>query len=436
MFRKHSFLSISIAALMLISSVALAEENTEAAEEPTVSSATQKIGRVNGQDTSAMKVTYVDNNRSYEPRTHEVVEGDTLWDLSSTYLEDSFQWPALWSFNPQITNPHWIYPGDTICLEPCSEKAAELTVVPDAPITQASSKFKATHVVGSGVIMVPGFYVSELPDNRGHILYSDQEKHLLSANDEVQVDWVDEEMRKKVSVGQRFTVFEQSKPVLNEDGDEMAVKLVRLGAIELIDVQEKTLSTARILQATREIERGSLIIPNEDLIFSVKQTTNTKSQEGKIIDTIELQSQLASEQYVIINRGSDDGVNVGNRWVIFEQREGLDFLPQGTQTHTQYATEQDKKTEDDDDRDPRDGEIEREDEHSWVLGHPPYTPPWPPRDSLKDYEDREYTTDDLPLRKIGEVLVIHTKEKFCTGIIRGSSREIGIDTRVVMINGY
>ena len=52
------------------------------------------------------------------------------------------------------------------------------------------------------------------------------------------------------------------------------------------------------------------------------------------------------------------------------------------------------------------------------------------------YKDREYTTDDLPLKKIGEILVIDTRDKFCTGIIVGSNREVGIDTRVVMIKGY
>lgn len=435
MIRKHSLIGISITALMLMSSMALADEG--GAEASSGMSATQKIGRVNGQNTSMMTVTNTASRpvASNEGRTHDVVEGDTLWGLSETYMQDPFKWPALWSYNPQITNPHWIYPGDTICLEPCSEKGAELTTMPEGA-SYESPAFKPTKVLGNGTIIVPGFYVSELPENRGHILYSDQEKHLLAPNDEVQVDWVDEEMRKKVSVGQRFTVFEQGRPVLNEDGDEMAVKLIRLGSIEMIDVQEKTLSTAKIIQATREIERGNLIIPNDDLIFTVKQVSNTKSQEGRIIDTIDLQSQLASDQYVIINRGSEDGVNVGNRWVIFEQREGLDFLPQGEDTRTQYATERDKKTEDDDDRDPRDGHIQRPEEHSWVLGHPPYTPTWPQRQSLEEYEDREYTTNDLPLRKIGEVLVIDTKDKFCTGIIRGASREIGIDTRVVMINGY
>ena len=52
------------------------------------------------------------------PDTHVVQKGDTLWDLSSRYYRNAWGWPKLWSYNPQITNPHWIYPGDLIRLLP------------------------------------------------------------------------------------------------------------------------------------------------------------------------------------------------------------------------------------------------------------------------------------------------------------------------------
>ncbi len=438
MFSKHSLTVCSLVVFMLMAGQVSAQDAAPAgdaaatAEPPHV---TDRIGKVQGQKTSLnqLSATTVRPSQKNSPRTHTVAQGDTLWDLSSTYMSDPFKWPALWSYNPQVTNPHWIYPGDTIYLSP-KDDTAQLTTVPDDGQTP---HFVSTGTIGNGMIIVPGYYITELPKNRGHILYSDQEKNMLSPGDEVQVDWVDIENRKKFSNGQKFTVFQESKPVYDENGDPLAYKLIRLGSVELIDRQDNALSTARIIQGSREIERGSLIIPNDDLIFVTHKTPNSKSMEGRIVDTMDPISQLAAEQYVIINRGSEDGVVAGNRWVIFEQREGLDLLEQGKNTHTQYATEKDRKTEDDDDRDVRDGELERETDHSWVLGHPPYTPQYPERDDLSDiYGDREYTTDDLPLRKIGEVLVIDTKDKFCTGIIMGSTREISVDTRVVMISGY
>src|SRR3954470_18524896 len=52
------------------------------------------------------------------PPIHLVRHGDTLWDLSDGYYGNPWQWPKIWSMNPQVKNPHWIYPGDQLRLLP------------------------------------------------------------------------------------------------------------------------------------------------------------------------------------------------------------------------------------------------------------------------------------------------------------------------------
>src|SRR5438270_4386689 len=52
------------------------------------------------------------------PEEYTITKGDTLWDLSQKFLNNPWYWPKIWSLNPAIENPHWIYPGNKLRIVP------------------------------------------------------------------------------------------------------------------------------------------------------------------------------------------------------------------------------------------------------------------------------------------------------------------------------
>lgn len=54
--------------------------------------------------------------KSDHPDTYVVQKGDTLWDIAAKFLTQPWLWPEIWQANPQVQNPHLIFPGDRLSL--------------------------------------------------------------------------------------------------------------------------------------------------------------------------------------------------------------------------------------------------------------------------------------------------------------------------------
>ena len=58
-------------------------------------------------------------------RQHTVRRGDTLWDLSSSYLGNPFLWPMIYEANRGVVeDPHWIYPLEVLVIPPITPVGA------------------------------------------------------------------------------------------------------------------------------------------------------------------------------------------------------------------------------------------------------------------------------------------------------------------------
>src|SRR5688572_539357 len=76
------------------------------------------------------------------PESYVVRQGDTLWDIASMFLRDPWYWPEIWQINPQVENPHLIFPGDILSLAYLDDGRPVVQLERGPQVAQAGSGFE------------------------------------------------------------------------------------------------------------------------------------------------------------------------------------------------------------------------------------------------------------------------------------------------------
>jgi LysM domain len=264
-----------------------------------------------------------------EGQIYTVKKGDTLWDLSQRFIDDPYYWPNVWSHNPDITNPHLIFPGQKIRVldgrleiipaypeaekaEPIAELEAPAAIEPEA---EEVITFKST---GSG----DGFILTT-EEPLGTLVDSVDNRVLLTSNDMV---FIKMKNSGGVAVGDTYGLFSRGDRIRHPQTKKpVGTMMNNLGYVQVSEIKGETI-IAKIGEVFREITRGAELFEyapqREELVLKRAEAT----QQGYIVAVRDEKVAQGAHDIIFIDCGSDKGLTSGNLFYISRDRKVSDEI--------------------------------------------------------------------------------------------------------------
>ncbi len=216
-----------------------------------------------------------------------IKQGDTLWDISSRFLNNPFSWPKLWQRNPYITNPHWIYPGYPVRLSPFEEKKEEpkKLVIEEKPEQKPKEEVKESEIkevkkeepvekkppepipeekpkevkpAGFIDIRSAGFVSDKEYSGIGIVLESKEGKNLMSSGDIIYLAFKTSD---QISIGERYTIMRGTEVVKHPvTKKKVGIRYNIIGNVQIID-KFNDFYTAKVIESFDAILKGDVIHP-------------------------------------------------------------------------------------------------------------------------------------------------------------------------------
>jgi hypothetical protein len=258
--------------------------------------------------------------RSDHPERYTVVKGDTLWDISSRFLDNPWYWPEIWHVNPQVDNPHLIYPGDKLALvyidgEPRVTKVGGDRVVklspkvrsepidmpiPTIPLDAISSFLTNTRIVDA-----------EILEGAPYVLEGEEGRIVTGAGDKL---YARGEM-----AARNIGVFRRSNRYIDPDtGEFLGLEARSIAQGEVIDSSAEVL-TVRLKRSSEEVRIGDRLLMGEDRAITARFQPSAPENkiEGEMISVEGGVTQIGQYDVVTINRGTREGLEAGNVLAVF-----------------------------------------------------------------------------------------------------------------------
>lgn len=261
--------------------------------------------------------------RANAPDQHKVVKGDTLWDISGTFLEHPWCWPQVWGMNKEeIKNPHWIYPGQIIYFDRVNGRLSLNKPGSDGGVNGNNRLQPQLRTEGLGndaississnvidpFLSQPLIIESKELDTAPRIVAAQDGHVFLGKDDKVYV-------RGNLNGVSSFQVFRPGAPLRDPDTKRIiAYEAVYLGSVK-VHAEAKPGSdvhTMIVASSKQEIGVGDRLMPSPPTPIRNYVPHQPEQQiYSRVVAAYSGVNFAGQNEVVSINRGSLDGIDVG-----------------------------------------------------------------------------------------------------------------------------
>ncbi len=262
------------------------------------------------------------------PKSYVVKKGDTLWGLANLFLKDPWLWPEIWYVNPEVKNPHRIYPGDTLRLALAGDGRQQLqldhTGTPGAAVEVGTPGGPVTVLHPMLREGAPSTPIEVLPRSaiasflsRPSVLSSEQVKgapYVLSLRDNHMVAGAGQDVylnKLPAGVGARYDVLHVGKMLKARHVGKVGYLAQYAGTVEVS--REGEPARGRLTETAREVLKGDVLIPaaGNDTPDVVPHVPN-HAVDGRILAVVNGVLLAGQYQVIAISGGTDEGVEPGH----------------------------------------------------------------------------------------------------------------------------
>lgn len=255
--------------------------------------------------------------RTDAPERYTVVRGDTLWGISGRFLQQPWQWPEVWQVNPQIRNPHLIYPGDVVYLYDCNGRPClglergqgEVRLSPEVRRVPAREAIEPIPLDAVRHFLRDHRVIDD-PDTLEELAY------VVAGNDRRIISGAGDRLyaRGELQRGMRYGIYRRGERYQDPaTGELLGLELESLGQAR-VERLEGDIAVLEVLASSQEIRNNDIVLPLESRELSTEFLPRAPQHDvdGTLLAVPGGVRFIGRLQVVALDRGLRDGLEVGH----------------------------------------------------------------------------------------------------------------------------